>query len=102
MAAITLALVQSAAPLVFPLVAKLVDKIFGAKNGPTVKLPVAVTVAQAVMKALQQQFPTGISFPIDAAEIQQIMQTTVDALNAKGELNGSSTVVDTGSVPLPA
>lgn len=97
MAAALIPLALNVVPLVFPLVAKLMDKIFGDKTGP-IKLSTGTTVLETLLKSLQASLAgTGVSLPTDPAEIQKLLQSTVDDLKSKGQLIGTGTPVDTGT-----
>lgn len=94
MAALAIPIATTVVPLVLPLVVKLMDKIFGSKTG-AVKLATGTAVAQQIMTALQKILATqGVGLPVEANEIQQLLQAVVSDLNSKGELLGTATVID--------
>lgn len=79
----------------FPLVAKLMDKLFGKGTGPTIKMPAGTTILQALMAEFQKNLAgTGIGVPTDAKDIQATLQAVVDDLKSKGLLVGTDTVLD--------
>jgi hypothetical protein len=86
--------VEAIVPTVLPLVAKLMDKIFGSKTGAT-KLAVGASTAQSILTAFQKSLAAnGVSLPTDLTEITNLLQATVTDLNSKGQLIGASTAID--------
>lgn len=86
--------VEAIVPTILPLVAKLMDKIFGSKTG-ALKLSTGASVAQNILDAFQKSLAAnGVSLPTDLKEITGLLQSVVTGLNAKGQLNGNATVID--------
>ena len=100
MAAALIPLIPAIVPTVMPLLAKLMDKVFGKGTGK-LKLVAGTALGQTLMTVLQKELEgTGISLPTSAAEIQALLQSTVDDLNAKGLLKGAATSLD-ATAPIP-
>lgn len=86
--------IASIAAEVFPLAVKVIDKLFGGGKG-AIKKNAAVAVVEGVLDHIRAEDPS-VSIPT-GQEIPSLVQSTVDFLNAKGELTGTSTVIDSSS-----
>lgn len=102
MAAIAIPIATEVLPVVAPFVVKLVEKLFGKGNGPTVKLPTATDITTAVYNALAPVLQAkGVALPT-ADQVKSLVQEAVDVLNKNGELQGHDTVVSTSVPAAPA
>ena len=75
-----------------PVVAKLMDRVFGGKTGQ-VKKTVGSSIVEQIVAALGNQASNAAGFPLPA-EIPGLLQGVVDKLNARGELKGENTLLD--------
>lgn len=76
-------------PIAVPLVARLVDRLFGSGQGQKKK-----SSAVEIIKALVAQFAApGVGLPGDS-EIADLVEDAVAALNQAGVLNGTATTID--------
>jgi hypothetical protein len=79
-----------------PLLTKLIDKVFGGKSvanpslGSSVKFPLAQTIVTAADASL---VASGHATASPSASISGAIQATVNDQKAKGELNGTATVI---------
>ena len=91
-----LPLITSILPTAIPLVVQLVEKIFGSKGGQQ-KLDAATEITAALQNGLMAASKaTGTA--LTGQQIQDAVQSAVNALNAAGVLKGSATPI--GTVPI--
>lgn len=77
---------------VFPLVAKLMDKVFGPKTGGQ-KTTTGVEIADALMAGFKALLGPAVGLPA-TTETPGLLQSAVEELNKQGLLKGHATVVD--------
>lgn len=86
-----IAIAMGVLPTVIPLVAKLLDKIFPPKSGPS-KEDAATEIIAAIQQGLQNSKALA-GTPLTGDQIRTSIKTVVDQLNAAGVLKGAATEI---------